>query len=123
MIFGPFSHTNDNILSRMVVTGSKMNRQPTSKSRLADGIADVVNYRRIGIPQAVGLDDQSCTDVSDPLQNICMGSDVMKGLYKNAKALFVQDMLYFHTPGNVGVLEIDEQVGRLVLGNSLTLLS
>ena len=57
MIFDHFIHTNDDILSRVVETGSKMSWQPTSNGELGDGIADIVTYRKMGIPVAVGLDD------------------------------------------------------------------
>ena len=116
IIFGHFIHTNDNILSRVVETGSKMSWQPTSNGRLGDGIADVVTYRKMGIPVAVGLDDQSCTDVSDPFQNMRIGLYTMRGIHKNAKALSVHDMLYLHTLGSAEVLGIDEQVGSLEVG-------
>lgn len=116
MIFGHFIHTNDEILARTVATGAKMSWQPTSNGRLGDGIADVVRYRNMGIPVAVGLDDQSCTDVSDPFQNMRIGLYTMRGLHKNAKAMSVHDILYLHTLGSAEVLEIDEHVGSLEVG-------
>ena len=70
----------------------------------------------MGIPVAVGLDDQSCTDVSDPFQNMRIGLYTMRGIHKNAKALSVHDMLYLHTMGSAEVLGIDEQVGSLEVG-------
>ena len=115
-IFGHFIHVNDEILDRVVETGAQMSWQPTSNGRLADGIADVVKYRELGIPVAVGLDDQSCTDVSDPWQNLRIGLYTMRALHLEANALSVKDMLYLHTLGSAEVLGIDEDVGSLEVG-------
>jgi len=115
-IFGHFIHTNDEILSRVVETGAKMSWQPTSNGRLADGIADVVKYRKLGIPVAVGLDDQSCTDVSDPFQNLRIGMYTMRALHERSDAMSVYDMLYLHTLGSAEVLGIDDKVGSLEVG-------
>jgi len=116
MIFGHFIHTNEDILQRVVETGSKMSWQPTSNGRLADGIADVVAYRELGIPVAVGLDDQSCTDISDPFQNLRIGLYTMRALHERADVLSVYDMLHLHTLGSAEVLGIDEDVGSLEVG-------
>ncbi len=115
-IFGHFIHVNDHILDRVVESGARMSWQPTSNGRLADGIADIVHYRELGIPVAVGLDDQSCTDVSDPFQNMRIGLYTMRGLHKKASILSVQDMLYLHTLGSAKVLNIDDKVGSLEVG-------
>lgn len=116
MIFGHFIHTNPAILDRVAETGARMSWQPTSNGRLADGIADIVTYRSLGIPVAVGLDDQSCTDVSDPFQNLRIGLYTMRGVHKRADALSVYDMLYLHTLGSAEVLGVDKHIGSLEPG-------
>lgn len=115
-IFGHFIHVNEDILKRVAETGARMSWQPTSNGRLADGIADIVHYRELGIPVAVGLDDQSCTDVSDPWQNLRIGLYTMRGLHKRADILSVKDMLRLHTLGSAEVLNIDDKVGSLEVG-------
>jgi len=115
-IFGHFIHVNDYILDTVQQTGARMSWQPTSNGRLADGIADVVRYRELGIPVAVGLDDQSCTDVSDPFQNLRIGLYTMRALHERADALSVYDMLRLHTLGSAEVLNIDSDVGSLAPG-------
>ncbi|MCY4213556.1 MAG: amidohydrolase family protein [Gammaproteobacteria bacterium] len=115
-IFGHFIHVNDDILAAVQETGARMSWQPTSNGRLADGIADVVRYRELGIPVAVGLDDQSCTDVSDPYQNLRIGLYTMRALHQRADAMSVYDMLYLHTLGSAKVLNIDTDVGSLAPG-------
>ena len=115
-IFGHFIHVNDYILDTVVETGARMSWQPTSNGRLADGIADVVRYRELGIPVAVGLDDQSCTDVSDPYQNMRIGMYTMRALHERADAMSVYDMLYLHTLGSARVLNIEADVGSLAVG-------
>ncbi|MEM1112494.1 MAG: amidohydrolase family protein [Pseudomonadota bacterium] len=115
-IFGHFIHVNDDILDKVIDAGARMSWQPTSNGRLADGIADVVRYRNLGIPVAVGLDDQSCTDVSDPFQNARIGLYTMRALHERADALSVYDMLYLHTLGSAEVLNIEDDVGSLEPG-------
>ncbi len=116
MIFGHFIQVNDYILETVAASGSKMSWQPTSNGRLADGIADVVDYQRRGIPVAIGLDDQSCTDVSDPFQNMRIGLYTMRGLHMDATAMSIQEILRLHTLGSAEVLEIDADVGSLEPG-------
>ena len=76
----------------------------------------MVTYRELGIPVAVGLDDQSCTDVSDPFQNMRIGMYTMRALHKRADAMSIHDMLYLHTLGSARVLGIDADVGSLEPG-------
>ena len=116
MIFGHFIHTNEHILSRVVETGTKMSWQPTSNGRLADGIADVVSYLEMGIPVALGLDDQSCTDISDPFENMRIGLYTMRALHERADIMSVRDILYLHTLGSAEVLGIEDDVGSLQPG-------
>lgn len=115
-IFAHFIHVNDAILDRVAETGAKMSWQPTSNGRLADGIADVVSYRERGIPVAIGLDDQSCTDISDPFQNMRMGMYTMRAVHESADAMSIRDILYLHTLGSAEVLGVDDQVGSLETG-------
>jgi len=75
-----------------------------------------VKYRELGIPVAVGLDDQSCTDVSDPFQNLRMGLYTMRGIHQKASALSIKDMLYLHTLGSAEVQGIADRVGSLETG-------
>lgn len=116
LIFGHFIHVTDAIVKAVADSGAKMSWQPTSNGRLADGIADVVRYRRAGIPVAVGLDDQSCTDVPDPFQNLRIGLYTMRALHKSAAVLSIRDMLRLHTLGSAEVLGIEADVGSLAPG-------
>ena len=64
----------------------------------------------------MGLDDQSCTDISDPFQNLRIGLYAIRDLYKNASVLTVKDVLYLHTMGSAEILHIDREVGSLEKG-------
>lgn len=80
-------------------------------------VADIVAYRKAGMKVAVGLDDQSCTDISDPFQNLRIGMALIRTThYKSAAALSVTDMLRLHTLGSAEVLGIADQVGTLTVG-------
>lgn len=115
-IFGHFIHTDDRIVEITAKSGAAMSWQPTSNGRLADGYADIVKYRKAGIRVAVGLDDQSCTDVPDPFQNMRMGLYTTRAFHKDATALSIYEMLHLHTLGSAEVLGIADKVGSLTPG-------
>lgn len=115
-IFGHFIHVNDAIVDRVAETGARMSWQPTSNGRLGDGIADVVSYLEHGIPVAMGLDDQSCTDISDPFQNMRIGLYTMRAVHESADAMSIRDVLFLQTLGSAEVLGVDDRVGSLEAG-------
>ncbi len=115
-IFAHFIQTSPDILRIAAQAGCSMSWQPTSNSRLASGAADIPLYRAFGIGVSVGLDDQACTDISDPFQNMRIGLALIRTKYKDAKALSVHDMLYLHTLSSAKVLKIDDKVGSLEPG-------
>jgi 5-methylthioadenosine/S-adenosylhomocysteine deaminase len=115
-IFGHFIQTNPELVRQAAAAGASMSWQPTSNSRLASGVADIVAYRAAGMKVAVGLDDQSCTDISDPFQNLRIGLALIRTKYKSAQALSVREMLYLHTLGSADVLGIADKVGSLEVG-------
>jgi 5-methylthioadenosine/S-adenosylhomocysteine deaminase len=115
-IFGHFIQTNPDIVARAAKAGACMSWQPASNSRLASGVADIPLYRAVGMKVAVGLDNQNCTDNSDPFSNLRTGLALIRTKYKDAKALSVRDMLYLHTLGSADVLLIADKVGSLEPG-------
>jgi len=115
-IFGHFIQTTPRIVAAAAKAGASMSWQPASNSRLASGVADIPLYRAFGMKIAVGLDNQNCTDTSDPFSNLRTGLALIRTKYKDAKALSVRDMLFFHTRGSAEVLKIDEVVGSLAPG-------
>jgi 5-methylthioadenosine/S-adenosylhomocysteine deaminase len=115
-IFGHFIQTTPDIVARAAKAGAAMSWQPSSNSRLASGVADIVLYRAFGMKVGVGLDDQSCTDISDPFMNLRIGLALIRTKYKDAKALHVRDMLYLHTLGSAETLQIADKVGSLEKG-------
>jgi cytosine/adenosine deaminase-related metal-dependent hydrolase len=64
----------------------------------------------------VGLDDQSCTDVSDPFQNMRIGIYTQRAVHRDPMAMPVRDMLELHTRGSAEVLGIEADVGSLEVG-------
>jgi cytosine/adenosine deaminase-related metal-dependent hydrolase len=115
-IFGHFIQTTPDIVSRAARAGASMSWQPASNSRLASGVADIPLYRAFGMKIAVGLDNQNCTDTSDPFSNLRTGLALIRTKYKDAKALSVREMLYLHTLGSAEVLQIADKVGSLEPG-------
>jgi 5-methylthioadenosine/S-adenosylhomocysteine deaminase len=116
MIFGHFVHPTDDIVAAVSASGTRVCWQPTSNGRLGSGVADVVRYRRAGIPVGVGLDDQSCTDTSDPFANMRLGMYSQRARYTDPSVLTARDMLRLHTRGSAEVLGVADRVGSLAPG-------
>lgn len=72
MMFGHFIQTTPQIIEEAVDGGAAMSWQPASNGRLASGVALVPEMLEMGMAVGMGLDDQACTDVADPWQNMRM---------------------------------------------------
>jgi 5-methylthioadenosine/S-adenosylhomocysteine deaminase len=96
--------------------GAGMVWQPTSNGRLGSGFADVVRLREAGMRVGIGLDDQSCTDISDPFANMRMGLYATRALHTDAGILMPRDVLRMHTLGAAEVLGVADRVGSLEVG-------
>ena len=116
LIFGHFIHTNEQILYDCAQAGSPMSWQPASNARLASGIADIPGYLAAGMVVGMGLDDQSCTDIADPWQNMRMGLYMIRAQTQNPNLLSVRDILHLHTMGSARVLGVDHLIGSLSPG-------
>lgn len=115
-IFGHFIQTTPDIIAKAAAAGAHMCWQPSSNGRLASGIADIPLLRAFGMKVGVGLDDQSCVDISDPFQNLRVGLYAQRQLHKSAAAMSVRDMLFLHTLGSAEILGIEKDVGSLAVG-------
>lgn len=116
LLFGHFVHATPAMITEAASAGCGMVWQPTSNGRLASGVADIPACRAAGMTVGVGLDDQSCTDVSDPWQNMRMGICVLRAVTQDPASMAVADMLELHTLGSARVLGVDADVGSLEVG-------
>jgi 5-methylthioadenosine/S-adenosylhomocysteine deaminase len=115
-LFGHFVHPTDHMVNRAATTGAGMVWQPTSNGRLGSGIADVPRFIEAGMPVGVGLDDQSCTDISDPFQNMRMGMYMLRASRSDATVMTPQQMLHLHTLGSAEALGVADRLGSLEVG-------
>ncbi|WP_369137215.1 amidohydrolase family protein [Modestobacter versicolor] len=116
LVFGHFIQTTEEILQVAAEAGCGMSWQPMSNGRLASGVAQIPRIRELGIRVGMGLDDQSCTDVSDPFSNMRTGLALVRATHRDPTALPVRDVLELHTRGSAEVLGIDDHVGTLRVG-------
>ena len=116
LIFGHFVQTTPEIIQRAAAAGAGMSWQPSSNGRLASGIADVPAMRDSGMRIGMGLDDQSCTDISDPWQNLRMGMYLTRAVSGDPTSLTPLEVLRMHTLGSAEILKIDAKVGSLEPG-------
>ncbi|WP_066041423.1 amidohydrolase family protein [Herbiconiux solani] len=117
-LFGHFVHP-DSYMSRVVAEkGAGMVWQPTSNGRLGSGVADIPGYRALGMPIGVGLDDQSCTDISDPFQNLRIGAYTQRAVNQDASVVMPYDMIRMHTLGSAEALgpDVAARIGSLEVG-------
>ncbi|MCZ2839236.1 amidohydrolase family protein [Modestobacter sp. VKM Ac-2985] len=116
LVFGHFIQTSDEIIAAAAAAGCGMSWQPMSNGRLASGVARIPRIRELGMRVGMGLDDQSCTDVSDPFANLRTGLALIRATHQDPAALPVRDVLELHTRGSAEVLGIDDRVGTLRVG-------
>lgn len=116
LVFGHFIQTTGEIIDRAAEAGAGMSWQPASNGRLASGIADIPRMRARGMTIGVGLDDQACTDVSDPWQNMRIGIYQQRAATGDPNSMSPAEMLRLHTLGAAQVLGIDDRVGSLEPG-------
>jgi cytosine/adenosine deaminase-related metal-dependent hydrolase len=116
MLFGHFVHPTDEMIDAVAGTGCAVVWQPTSNGRLGSGTADIIRYRDRGIRIGMGLDDQSCTDISDPFQNMRIGMYALRARYNRAAVMMPGEVLRMHTLGSAEVLGVADRVGSLEAG-------
>jgi len=116
LIFGHFIQTTPEIIDRSAAAGVGMSWQPASNGRLASGIADIPRMRARGMTIGVGLDDQACTDVADPWQNMRIGIYQQRAQTGDPRSVMPRDMLRMHTLGSAEVLGVADRVGSLEPG-------
>lgn len=116
LMFGHFIQTTPEIIEQAVAGGASMSWQPASNGRLASGVALVPEMLERGMRVGVGLDDQACTDVSDPWQNMRMGIYMQRARTKDPLSMMPELMLRLHTLGSAQIMGVGDRVGSLEIG-------
>lgn len=116
MIFGHFIQTTPEIIAEAAASGAGMSWQPGSNGRLASGVAKVPDMLERGMTVGMGLDDQACTDVADPWQNMRMGMFMLRAETGDPASMMPETVLRLHTLGSAELLQIDDRVGSLEVG-------
>ncbi|WP_019928220.1 amidohydrolase family protein [Nocardia sp. BMG111209] len=114
--FGHFVHPTGQMVDRAAETGCAMVWQPMSNGRLGSGIADVPRFLGAGMRVGIGLDDQSCTDVADPFENMRTGLYLQRAKHSDAAVLTPDAMLHLHTLGGAAAIGVADRVGSLEVG-------
>lgn len=116
LVFGHFIQTTPEIIEQSVAGGAAMSWQPASNGRLASGVALVPEMIEMGMRVGVGLDDQACTDVSDPWQNMRIGIYAQRARTKDPLSMLPERMLRLHTLGSAEIMGVADRVGSLEVG-------
>ncbi|WP_127794593.1 amidohydrolase family protein [Agromyces sp. LHK192] len=116
MMFGHFIQTTPEIIAEAAAGGASMSWQPASNGRLASGVALVPEMLAMGMKVGIGLDDQACTDVSDPWQNLRMGISQQRARTKDPLSMSPETALRLHTLGAAEIMGVADRVGSLEPG-------
>lgn len=116
MIFGHFIQTTPEIIREAAESGSGMSWQPGSNGRLASGFAEVPEMLALGMTVGMGLDDQACTDVADPWQNMRTGMFGLRAKTGDPLSMMPETVLRLHTLGSAKLLGVDDRIGSLEVG-------
>jgi cytosine/adenosine deaminase-related metal-dependent hydrolase len=116
MMFGHFIQTTPEIIEQAAAGGASMSWQPASNGRLASGTALVPEMIAMGMKVGMGLDDQACTDVSDPWQNMRMGIAMQRARTKDPLSMMPELALRLHTLGSAEIMGVADRVGSLEVG-------
>lgn len=116
MIFGHFIQTTPEIIAAAAAGGAGMSWQPSSNGRLASGTAKVPQMLELGMTVGMGLDDQACTDIADPWQNMRMGMFLVRGETGRPLDMMPETVLRLHTLDGARLLGVDDRVGSLEVG-------
>lgn len=116
MIFGHFIQTTPEIIAAVAEAGAGMSWQPGSNGRLASGVADVPAMLAAGMTVGMGLDDQACTDVADPWQNMRMGMALVRAQTGRPLDMMPETVLRLHTVEGAKLLGVADRVGSLEVG-------
>lgn len=116
LVFGHFIQTTPEIIAEAAAAGAAMSWQPASNGRLASGVAAVPEMLAAGMRVGMGLDDQACTDVSDPWQNMRMGMYMQRARTKDPASMMPEEVLRLHTLGSAEIMGVADRVGSLEVG-------
>ncbi|MFV0374486.1 amidohydrolase family protein [Microbacterium sp.] len=116
LVFGHFIQTTPEIIAAAAAGGAAMSWQPASNGRLASGIAHVPEMIAAGMNVGMGLDDQACTDVSDPWQNMRIGMYAQRARTQDPLSMMPERMLRLHTLGGAEIMGVADRVGSLEVG-------
>lgn len=116
LIFGHFIQTTPEIIAEAAAGGAGMSWQPASNGRLASGTADLPTILASGMTVGMGLDDQACTDIADPWQNMRMGMFSVRAETGRPTDMMPETVLRLHTIGGAELLGVADRVGSLEVG-------
>lgn len=114
--FGHFVHPTERMVERVVESGTSVVWQAMSNGRLGSGIADITGLLTKDVTVGMGVDDQSCTDTSDPFENMRTGLFTQRAVHSDASIMSVDRVLHLHTLGSASSIGVSDKVGSLTVG-------
>lgn len=114
--FGHFVQATPAIVDRVAEAGAAVSWQPGANGRLASGVLDVPELLRRGVTVGLGLDDQACSDIADPWQNMRLGMFTVRATWRDPAAASPADVLRAQTLGAAETMGVDDRVGSIEVG-------
>lgn len=115
-VFAHFVHATPEIIERTARAGARMSWQATANGRLGSGVAPIPEILRAGIDVGLGLDDQACSDIADPWQNMRMAAYSVRADHRDPRVISVRQVLEMQTLGAANIIGVADRVGSLTPG-------
>ncbi len=115
-IFGHFVQATASVIERTARAGARMSWQATANGRLGSGVAPIPEILAAGIDVGLGLDDQACSDLADPWQNMRIAAYSVRADRRDAQAIEIRRVLEMQTLGAARIIGVDDRVGSLTPG-------
>lgn len=114
--FGHFVQATPAIVDEVARTGASVSWQPAANGRLASGVLDAAELLRRGVTLGLGLDDQACSDIANPWQNMRLGMFTVRAVDRDPAAIRPADVLRAQTLGAAETMGVADRVGSIEVG-------
>ena len=116
------THPEDVDLNLIAASGASVSHNPVSNAYLGEGIAPILDMRRLKINVCLGSDGPASNNNQDMLQVMKVTGLLQKLTYKDPSVLMARDIVWMATVGGAQALGWDHVIGSLEVGKDADLL-
>jgi len=108
-------HVNDNEVSILKNTGTRVAHCPSANLKLGSGIADIPKYLKEGISVSLGADGAPCNNNLNIFVEMRLAALIQKPRY-NAKVMDAKSIVKMATIDGAKALHLDNEIGSIEVG-------